>query len=240
MRLVVGCPVINRGWILDHWFDHVETSCQEAGIIPEYAFVLGTSTDNTGEIIERRTQDRSSSLFIAQFGTDIPLPDNIDRSWTVERLEFMTRTRNYLLEIVRKQAPDLFLSLDSDILIHRDTVKNLIESAKEFDAVAGHAYLHSSDLIVNWGRWIYPDKRMRRAQDQLGAVFPTEIIMAVKMMNPSAYNINYEYNFKGEDLGWSWAVVKEHGLSLGVDTRTLNKHCLNRGMLTRVDPRLGV
>lgn len=234
MRLLVGCPVRDRGWILGEWFDYLEHACGQANIIPEYVFISGASYDNTDKVLYKRTRDRTAELIHI---SDPGLPPGLDRSWGRERLEFMVDVRNQLLGLVRESKPDLFLSLDSDILIHPEAIVNMIETVRDYDAVASRVYLHKNELITNWGNWIHPNQRMRRGQDR-GGVFPADILMAVKMMKPAAYNVDYEFHFHGEDLGWSWA-CREAGLKFGVDARTISKHCLNRKMLDVVDPRVG-
>ncbi len=234
MRLTVGCPVRDRAWCLDSWFDHVEESCVRAGVLPGYAFVAGASYDDTDKILYKRTRGRKTELIKI---SDPGLPSGVDRSWTEDRMYFMVDVRNQLLGLVRNTEPDLFLSLDSDILVHPDTVSNLIETAADYDATAGRTYLHAIEKTVNWGDWIKPDQRMRRGHD-LTCIRKVGIIMAIKMMNPSAYNIDYQYHFRGEDLGWSWA-CGQAGLTLAVDGRNINKHCLNERMFNRIDERVG-
>jgi hypothetical protein len=236
MKLVIGCPVRDRAWILEDWFDHIERACDTTGITPEFAFIAGASYDNTDRIIKRRT--RGKNLHFVKISDPGLPPGAQHRSWGPERMRFMVEVRNDLLQLVRNESPDLFLSLDSDILIHQDLIKNLVESVENYDAVAGKTYLHAHEKTMNYGNWIGPDPRMRRGQDRTG-VFKAGIIMAIKLMTENAYNIDYEYHFYGEDLGWSWA-CKRAGLALGVDGNNINKHCLNPQMLYRVDPRIGL
>src|SRR5947199_9231853 len=67
-------------------------------------------------------------------------------------------------------------------------------------------------------------------------VFPIEVIMAIKLMSPAAYHVDYEHHGQGEDVGWSLA-CRPNRLKLGVDARTAYKHAMSPAMLDRADPR---
>lgn len=69
-------------------------------------------------------------------------------------------------------------------------------------------------------------------------VMPVDVIMAIKLMTPEAYNINYEMQRHGEDIGWSLA-CKTAGLKLGWDGRQANKHVMDVDALGEVDDRVG-
>jgi hypothetical protein len=68
--------------------------------------------------------------------------------------------------------------------------------------------------------------------------FPVGVIMAIKLMTPPAYNVDYEWNHQGEDIGWSLAALAR-GLKLGWDSRTTTKHVFYPHLLDEVDPRCG-
>jgi hypothetical protein len=87
--------------------------------------------------------------------------------------------------------------------------------------------------------WEIPgDSNLRRHAIVTQGVIPADIIMAVKIMAPAAYDVDYQYHFHGEDIGWS-AACRAKGLKLGWDNRHINKHVLVPGMLATVDRRLG-
>ena len=62
--------------------------------------------------------------------------------------------------------------------------------------------------------------------------------MAIKMMSPKAYNIDYESHIHGEDLGWSKAVKNAGGQMLW-DGQVASKHVMNMKMFDVVDKRVG-
>jgi hypothetical protein len=65
-----------------------------------------------------------------------------------------------------------------------------------------------------------------------------DVIMAVKLMSPAAYNVDYEVHRQGEDIGWSIAARKK-GVKLGWDGRTVSKHLMTKDALDKIDKRVG-
>lgn len=228
MNLLIGCPVSHREWILPAWFDHIRAASDTAGISAEFIFVCHPQ-DPSWDLIRGDAPD--ATMIAAPFhrGTD-------QRRWNAQRYEQMVDLRNGLLAGVRRAEPDLFLSLDSDILIHPDQLKFMIESVERFDAIGGRCYMTSSGTrFPSWGRFVRSGS-MQRVDAE--GVFGVDIIMAIKLMTPAAYAVNYALDLQGEDIGWSRNATAA-GLRLGWDGRVIAKHVLAPHLLTPVDPRVG-
>lgn len=232
MKLVVGCPVRDRVWILPEWFRRVEMACAAAGVVPEYAFVV-PPRDPSWKHIENwcLANGRNVRLLSSAEGDDPYL-----RGWNPSRYREMVLLRNWLLIAVRDMAPDFFLSLDSDILLHEGAVVNLLESVRHYDAVGGKCWMsfHGRDNAsyiqrVNSAGLIRSDSDL---------VMPVDVIMAIKLMSPAAYNIDYAFDRNGEDFGWS-RKAKEASRTLGWDGRICNRHVMRRDDLNAIDERCG-
>lgn len=233
MRIAVGCPVRNRGWILPSWFDHVERAFEALGVEPMYTFVVGSSEDRTLEIIEQR----APKALVAHTEEQL-LPESSTR-WTLPRFHELVTARNKLLINVRALGPDLFLSLDSDILINETTVPNLIETLEahpNWAAVGGKLYMTPTGKHTPSYAFNKPAGGLVREEAE--GCFRVEIIMALKLMQPEAYYVDYRYSEKGEDVAWSLDCAKS-GLILGWDGRVANKHVMLNRQLYETDPRVG-
>jgi len=229
---MVGCPVFQRDWILPSWFEAVEKAFSGFDTDPEYAFVTTLGDDLTIKCVYENTVGRNLTT------TSVDQERDWDqRDWSAVRYHEMVRLRNALLRMVRKEKPDLFLSLDSDILIHPKLMWNLLESIEQFDAVGGLAHMISQTTITcpSWWMWGTSNELLRKDSN---GVHRVDIIMALKLMSPKAYNVDYTFNTLGEDLGWSKNCA-EHGVILGFDGRITNKHVMCREELSIVDPRCG-
>ncbi len=232
MRLMIGCPVKSRDWILDRWFDHTEAALP-VDVTPRYVFVGDPIIDNwTFKIINQR----------APAATIVPVTEgNLGtgrRDWSnPQRIEHMVVLRNFMLAEVRALKPDLFLSLDSDILLHPNGISTLIDAIGQgWDAVGGKCYLDPGISCPNYAM-LGRNGNLRRT-DAEGGLFPVDVLMAVKMMSPAAYAINYRAAKSGEDEGWSRNCT-EAGLKLAWDSRVINKHVLQPDRLDVIDKRVG-
>lgn len=228
MKLLVGCPVSCREWILPTWFAHVRNAALIAGLDPQFVFVCHR-TDRSWDVLLHQAPD--ATMIEAPFarGRDT-------RQWDPPRYQQMVDLRNQLLTAVRAQGPDLFLSLDSDILLHPDQLKLMIECLDRFDAVGGRCYMTSSGTrFPSWGRLTRAGGLQRIDSD---GTFAVEVIMAIKLMTPQAYAVDYAFDLQGEDIGWSRNAARAQ-LRLGWDGRTIAKHVLAPHLMTPRDARVG-
>lgn len=229
-EFLVGCPVYKRAWILPQWFDHVEKAAANAGVDPVYVFVLDDRDEETADAIS----NHNGAGYV--FTVREPKEHDGERRWNHARYKWMATLRNELLGIVRLVGPHLFLSLDSDMLLHPDAIKNMIETSERADAVGGRAYM--TETGRNHPSWSNISRNGGLYRKDGDGVFSVEIIMAIKLMKPSAYAIDYEFSKQGEDIGWSLACAKA-GLKFLWDGRVVNKHVMNPGQLEVVDKRVG-
>ena len=228
-RLIVGCPVRKREWILPRWKEALEVAADRAGVSIGYCFVVGTD------------DIASLDIFDSPLIRVVKEENREDRRrWNPERYAHMIEIRNLLLGEVRGLSPDLFLSLDSDILLHPDSLTNMLETIEGGAwAVGGKAFMTtSSESFPSYGLWT--DKRSKRAfvRKPCSAVIPVDVIMAVKLMTPEAYGVDYAFHPWGEDAGWSIEVTNRGGSFLW-DGRVPNKHVMQPELLDLVDKRCG-
>lgn len=233
--LVVGCPVRQRTWIIEKWFHHVEHACHLAEIEPAY-IVVADPQDETTRLLEYLAGLKDRRCVVSSCHEDLGGTDK--RTWNHDRFGRMVELRNQLLGTVRELAPDRFLSLDSDILLHPQAVATLLQTAETYDAAGGATYMTSTGLefpSCGWNRGM--EGFTRRPMEHTG-VIPVGVIMAIKMMTPTAYAVDYEFNPQGEDIGWSLACERA-GLKLGWDNRHVSKHVMSPADLDRIDERCG-
>lgn len=246
MRVAVGCPIRDRAWIFEEWVEHVRIAFDLAGLTPIWVFAIGVGPNGKDDGTQRIVTD----LYRNEPGiwTEINEPAIPEkRMWNPPRYEQMADYRNRLLGLVQAIKPDYFLSLDSDILIHPSALVCLMETITSkhnvagldcfWDAVGGKTFLSEvSSHHMTYASLGPSGGGLRRVKSD--GVFPVEIIMAIKLMASTAYNIPYASHQFGEDIGWSLNCNKA-GLHLGWDGRVTSKHVMNREALTKVDPRVG-
>lgn len=233
-RLLIGCPILRREWIIEQWLEHVLVAASKTGKELSLLFV-GDESDPTVTLINEFTRDNGIVAFLS------PVSETRDfdrRDWGHGRYDTMVALRNQLLREVRKLGPELFLSLDSDILLHEAGIVSMIEALEgnKFDAVGGKAYMTPAGTRAPSYAMLSNTGNLRRPE--ASGIMKVNVIMAIKLMTPAAYMVDYQFDVHGEDIGWSRACTKA-GLTLGWDGRIVNKHVMNPSMLTTVDKRAG-
>lgn len=235
MNLLIGAPVLRREWIIGDWFQHVipslESVVDSVGIL-----IVADPRDPTVGMLHALCKKKDIPLYMHDIVDNVENPHN-HRWGDKSNIRHMVELRNLLLRQVRKLEPDLFLSLDTDILVTGAAVPNMIDTLindeRRFNAVGGRCYMGSGRAAPSWYNSIAKGTR----RDGLG-IFPVDVIMAIKLMDADAYSIDYEYHEHGEDVGWSKRCLAE-GLNLGVDAREICKHVLRPELLYKFDKRCG-
>lgn len=230
-KIIFGAPSRDRAWALPNWFDHIYQAVPE-GYDSEVAILL--------------PENDITSIDIAnEFGATVLLKDEepleYKRKWNEPGIfQKMSSLRNELLRYVREQNPTFYCSVDTDIFIHPDSISSMIDTYQnhECNAVGGLTYLTFSDRLgVNCGFWNnHLMDGYRRGPDH--GIYPVDILMAYKLMDDKAYNVDYSSHRYGEDLGWS-ANIKREGLKLHFDASYPSKHVMYRERVNEVDKRCG-
>lgn len=229
--IVVGAPVHERGWVLQHWFDHLANQTydpREMVILLNY----GPSGDDTLALVDqekKRRRFRHVSVLIDR-GDD----HRAERQWNEARYATMTRLRNDLLDLARAFQPDFYLSCDTDMLLPPTAVAQLVHDlGSEYHGIGPTAHMASAGTCVNAFGF-----------DGLRQGLPTRIepvyaVFGVKLMTPPLYrDVDYAVHWQGEDLGWAanaWAT--SHPLAITPNVKV--KHVMTRAMLDVVDERVG-
>lgn len=248
MKLIIGCPIYDRAWILQYWLHFIENqsvSLKDIGFV----FVASESDHETLAVLNAwKNVHPEVEIF------DIIFPENVNhfthkdgtRHWTLSKYENMVKLRNNLLENVRNYQPEYFMSLDSDILLtNPNTLELLISHIVDgADAVSPLMYMTPvGEKFPSVMKWLNePGKRATRDFDfPIGTYFKSDVIMAAKMMSKKVYNtVDYRLHDQGEDLGWC-AACAEAGYNLYAATYIYAVHVMHKTMLEGVlkdgDPR---
>lgn len=229
MKVVVGCPLRDRAWIVPQWVEHLALAAYRPHIV-----VVGdpVADAETFQVLSQACLRWSLNLDVVEVSEDL---GPYERVWGLDRYEHMAFLRNTLLNHVRDLKPDLFWSVDSDILVAKTALSSACEGLERFDAVGSKTYMTPN------GTWcpsfaMLAGGGLNRWEDH--GLFPVDVIMALKLMTPKAYGINYRAHQQGEDIGWSMNAA-EFGVKLGWDGSTPSKHVMSRDALNVLDERCG-
>jgi GT2 family glycosyltransferase len=207
MNIVIGCPVANRGWVLQRWIDAVRTASLPGSQI---TFVTTESTDDTEEII---VSNRCNMVRVNTISTR-PTPAVDNHIWTPERYRDMAVLRNRLLQYCIDVGATHFFSLDSDIIVQSDTLARLLVTMRltDADVVAPAVNLHIDQKTPAWnfmqrsssGVWHRPDPASSLPERPVSV----DAVMAAMLIRSSAFHVQWSYSPQGEDLGYAENATK--------------------------------
>lgn len=238
-ELVVGCPIRGRTWIIKDWLEAVKAAASPA-LFSHRNLHFAFACDPADPVVKLITAWCAKNRFGVSYVLIPEYGAEVTRGWNLpERLEHMVKLRNGLLREVRVLEPSYFLSLDSDILIHPEALGGMLNALydnQDWGAVGGRCYMHPAGIdFPSWGR-LLPGGGLQRVDAE--GTFPADVIMAIKLMRPTAYSVDYSYDAQGEDIGWSRDCAAA-GVRLGWHGAVISKHCMDEDELRRVDARVG-
>lgn len=237
VELLIGAPSWKRAWIIPQWLQFAFTACEEARISPEFFLQLDPRDGESADVFLTTAAALGAEAHVHWQEEEDPGERN--HNWNAISYQYMTDLRNNLLRHVREIQPEYFLSVDTDILLHPRAVERLFDSIQSYDAVGGKTFMSPYGLRhPSYGHhFIGPNGYVLIREEAPTHVMPVDVIMAIKMMTPEAYNIDYEWHIYGEDIGWCYA-CKRAGLAIGWDGRCCSKHVMRPELLV-YDERCG-
>lgn len=230
MNLLIGCPIYKRAWIVDRWYKHAVAAARKAQVKPSFVLV-GDPISDAPTFNALDQVNNHSVTVLPEYEGHSGL-----RDWNPKRYQRMVYLRNRLLGVVRSEGPDYFLSLDSDILLHPDAITALLAATDRFDAVGGKCYMTSTGVHCPSYAKLPRNGGFHRTESE--GTFAVDVIMAIKLMSPKAYNVDYQTDHHGEDTGWSKA-ARLAGVKLGWAGSVVSKHVMAPESLDKVDKRVG-
>lgn len=240
MKVLIGCPTYRREWILPDYLRSIENQTVDLSDIG-FCFLIPEDDHPSVSLLQNWRESHPEvpvfELVIDSTDTEHHEHDaNGTRRWrrdNYKRLRVMTSLRNRLLGSVREISPDLFFSLDSDILLpETTTLARLVEAVEPGQAVSPLVFMSPEGQdhpgVMSWAN--SPGGAAVRGKYPLGERFRADVIMAAKMMSPKAYRVDYEFHRSGEDLGWS-ANCARSGVDLYCASDIQVSHIMSRAML---------
>lgn len=211
-RLILGAPVANRAWALPAWFDHLAAQSRPPdGVVFVHS---GHRGDETWEALRH-----GAALLGLDHVRVVHDPAPAHERGDPARYATLARLRNRLLAEARLfENPDVFVSLDSDVLLtDPSTLENLEghlhAGADTASPVLWLASDHQPDSeAYNAGWWATTDTgsgdrafyRRPVAAIPWGETVQIDVPMAAVAMNRRVLDrCRYRWHECGEDLGFA-------------------------------------
>jgi hypothetical protein len=225
MRIVVGCPVVERGWILPQYLGAIEAQQVYADVVVVCLYTQ--SRDNTLDVLKEHDVDVVPGLLPPR-----PRERLRDHIWSYDAgdYRYMTTLRNMLLSyVISTYEPDWFFSLDSDVLLStKGVLRKLLICAEQHEANAVAPLVNvAKEPPPAWNYMHLRGSTAQRFRDEPLPVAPfkTDVIMAACMQDRVAQRVGWADHPQGEDVGWA---VRAHskGVKAVVDPRIVCAHAM--------------
>lgn len=208
MRVMIGCPVRNRAWILPQYLQYLTALVYPPDQV-EYCFVINDSQDKTEALLQE---------FARRFPVRL-LYDNSSRpgGWRrgFYRFDRLAELRNRLLEAFLQSDCDYLLSVDSDILVPPHALQQLLRAEKDMiSALVWNGAEIGDDQFYNIFAWekgrLLPIRDFPRDR-----VFPVDCTGAACLINRRVIEAGARYNSRWgpEDIGFC-KEVQELGFAI--------------------------
>jgi len=224
-KVMIGCPVRNRAWILPRYLESLERIEYPRSNI-EYCFVINDCIDRTPCILEE---------FAARHGHQVKLiyhDMKSNRSHIRGQYNFhdLAGLRNILLAAFIASDCQYLFSLDSDILVPPHALVQLI--AADCDIIAalvcnGHEL--GDDKIYNLLTYTESGSLIHLKdfpRDQVFRVDCTGAAYLIKRHVIETLKVRYSAKFGAEDIGFCQAARKQ-GLAIHCDGRIECTHIMS-------------
>lgn len=142
-KILIVAPIRNRAWILPKYLEKLSMIRYPKYLISFY-FIVNDSTDTSKMILEdwkKEKQDHYKSIEIKEVNFGYPNDWGEDRSKKAEfprqkyTYDALSKLRTKILDYARITDNDYIFSIDSDILVNKDILWNLLREKK--DIIAG-------------------------------------------------------------------------------------------------------
>jgi len=223
-RVMIGCPVRNRAWILKEYLQClVDIDYPEDSI--EYCFIINDCIDETPYILEDFAKRQTVTVNLIYENSNVS-SGHLRGEYSFQRLAYL---RNCLLREFITSKCDYLLSVDSDILVQTDLLKKLIND--NFDIISclvcngheiGNLAIYNILNKNEKGQYLHMTNFPR---DTIFKVDCTGAAYLIKRRVIGEYGIRYSAVYGAEDIGFCENAIN-NGLEIYCDGRIECKHVM--------------
>ncbi|MGE5422301.1 MAG: glycosyltransferase [Ignavibacteriales bacterium] len=199
-RILIGCPVRDRAWILPRYLESLAGLDYPPENI-EYVFVVNDSTDNTFSILQQFSKQQVSPVHL--IAIDFGNRRSADRGGY--SINYLVKLRNILLETFLNTKCSHLFSVDSDILVKPHTLQELLKLDLPIVSSLVRNDWHLGDkgffnILRKQDEHLRPITEFTR--DQLIRVDCTGAAYLISRMVVDDMGVRYHPHLQGEDAGF--------------------------------------
>lgn len=224
-KVMIGCPVRNRAWILPRYLDSLQKLQYPEEYI-EYCFIINDSTDETLQILTRFAQEQSSRVRLVTVNLG-PARGHLRGEYSFSRLACL---RNRLLDEFLRSSCDYLFSLDSDILVSPFALTCLLEARCEIiSALVCNGHEVGDSNLFNILRWNEQGQLLHLKEFPRNRIFPVDCTGAAYLISRrviESCGVRYSAQWGAEDIGFCQG-AREKGIKIYCDSRIECEHVMH-------------
>lgn len=210
VKVFVGAPVRNRGWVLPR---HLDALLQQTEVEKEFCYVVNDCDDNTEDIL----REYRIPYIIHNLGKT---HGHVRGQYSIRNIAIL---RNILLEQFLKSNCEYLFSVDTDVIIPKGSLQQLIDDDKDIISMLIKNHMHiQAHNIMNDG------KHLGKVPE---GIIPVDLTGAVYLIKRKVIEagVRYDYMSKGEDFPFC-NKAKSLGFEIYCDTRLRPIHAYKQGV----------
>lgn len=234
MKVLIAAPVRNRAWVLPEFLDALDTSVKfaqqylEDFVFRSY-FIVNNSEDDSADIL----RNRNYSVVTHNFSD--PTESEIRGKYSFSKLATL---RNKILDYASIHRFDYVLSVDTDILLPKRAVLDLIND----HWLSSNSHIVVSPLVRNYAGDHFPAHNIMEEYEPReyrslidfpkDTMVRVDLLGAVTLIPSTFFGCRYAQTPNGEDRAFCEDIRATGGL-LYVDTRIRCTHVMEPGLYVK-------
>lgn len=216
MKILIGCPVRNRAWVLPYYLNSLEKIKKNNKYNIDFYFIINDSVDDTKKLLS----------FYPHEVWNTPAATETEKRGTYS-YDRLANLRNRLCNVAIEKDVDFLLSIDSDIIVSINIIESLMNLYATLKVAYGTDKIVISPLVRNYpvpktGEDTYPaHNAMMRCgvsvyRSEMDRIFTepfvcVDVTGACTLIPKSLLSVRYGFHPQGEDCLWSQRVQEAGG-----------------------------
>ena len=234
-NVTIGCPISNRDYLIDRYLSGIYNLDYPKQKIKLYFLVNNCRdcTEQTLKQFKRKYQSEYGNIIIERYKTT----SKQDKRTIKVRQEIYKRLADLRNHILDQINTEYFFSLDSDIIVNPNVLKELLKADKDIIAAVinndkildpyGELPNVRSNLLIKYS----DEEKKRTGITHLFGFEPDEIVevdvtgACVLLSNKACKETRYGFHDQGEDVAWAFD-AQEKGFKLYAHTGLVQNHVM--------------
>jgi glycosyltransferase involved in cell wall biosynthesis len=214
---MIGCPVRNRAWILQDYLHSLLKMDYPSRLI-EYCFIINDCQDQTPEILADFAATAPSPVYLVNI--------NLNTRYGHKRGEYSFKNlallRNLLLERFLQSMCQYLFSVDSDILVPPNTLRDLMADRCDIvSALVCNGHLVGQRNLFNVLEKTPQGNYVHIKKIPFNRLFEVDCTGAAYLISRQViedYGVRYSAEYGAEDIGFCQR-AKQQGIKIFCDSR---------------------